>query len=126
MKEYQTQQRKRLFDFFAEHPDREFSVEDIAKSVTGISKSAIYRNINWLVKTGAVNRIQRDGSRKFLYQYLSEACASHLHLRCDTCGNMLHMEADALEQLEKAVTESCDFRLDMRKTVLTGSCASCK
>lgn len=126
MKEYQTEQRKRLFDFFAAHHDREFAVEDIAKAVTGISKSAIYRNINWLVETGSVNRSQRGGTRKFLYQYLGEDCVSHLHLRCDTCGNLLHMEAKALEQLEKVVSESCNFSLDKRKTVLLGSCGSCK
>ena len=126
MKEYQTQQRRRLLDFFADHSDQQFSVEDIAQSLEGISMSAIYRNIHWLTEAGAVKRFQRDGSRCFLYQYFGEDCTKHLHLKCDKCGHILHMDSSISESLEKMLAESSHFNLDKCKTVLLGSCASCQ
>lgn len=126
MKEYQTQQRKRLLDFFAGHPDRQFAVEEISRAIDGVSISAIYRNIHDLLETGFVRRFQQDSSRKFLYQYFGENCAEHLHMKCSRCGTILHTDPKVLELLEKMVSQRNNFRLDKHNTILLGSCKACQ
>lgn len=127
MREYLTEQRKRLISFFQENYDRQLTVEEIEQAIDGISVSAIYRNINHLVSEGVVRRFQQEGSRKFFYQYIGNGdCISHLHLKCYKCGNIFHMDTKAVEAIVKLVNENSNFYLDRSKTVLFGLCASCK
>lgn len=127
VKEYQTQQRKLLLDFLKKHHDKPFFVEQIAQSLEGISISSVYRNINLMVNEGLVERFQQKGSRKFLYQYLGDSdCAAHLHLKCDICGNILHMDNSLTVKIARIVKQSSNFQLDSSKTFLFGSCTTCK
>lgn len=127
MKAYQTEQRKRLSAFLKAHPDRQFTIDEIAAAVPDISVSAIYRNINQMSAEGTVQRFSKEGSRKFLYQYFGHSdCAGSLHLKCDKCGKIMHMDPDALEAVARVVKTSVDFHMDAGKTVLMGFCAGCK
>lgn len=126
MKEYRTEQRRRLLAFLMDRRDRQFTVEEITQSVNGVSVSAIYRNVNQLVSEGSVKRFQREGSRKFLYQYLGGGdCTAHLHLKCEKCGSMFHLDAELTETLVKLVNRGCYFSLDKSRTILYGSCGAC-
>lgn len=127
MQRYHTQQRKLLLAFFAKQADKQFTIDDLERSVEGVSISAIYRNINQMVEDGIVRRFQKESGRKFLYQYIGgRACAQHLHLTCSGCGAILHMDQETSEMLIEAVSKSTDFKLDQSKTMLFGYCASCK
>lgn len=127
MKEYQTEQRKSLFSFLTRHQDRQFTIEELAQSIDGISISALYRNVNHLVKEGAIQRFQKEGSRKFSYQYIGDAaCAEHIHLKCTHCGRILHMDQKSMEIVIKAVRNNISFDIDTHKTILFGSCKSCR
>lgn len=127
MKEYRTQQRRCLFEFLMDRRDRQFTVEEIAQSIKGVSISAIYRNINQLVSEGSVRRFQQEGSRKFLYQYLGGGdCTAHLHLKCEKCGSMFHLDTEFTEALVKLVNRGSYFNLDRSRTILYGACAACK
>lgn len=130
MEEYKTCQRKALIDFFKQHCDCCFSVEEIAKNLCcseSISKSAVYRNIDKLVKEGSLQRIAEEGSRRFLYRYAdSEKCSSHLHLKCLVCGNVFHMSDDQTNMLLAAVKKSSAFVIDSKRTLLYGMCEKCR
>ncbi len=127
MRNYQTEQRKLLLAFFAEHPDRQFTIDVLESSIQGVSRSALYRNINQMEKEGLVQRFPKEGSRKFLYQYIgSRECAGHFHLKCGTCGSIFHMDNASSEALVVAVRKGSNFNLDQSKTMLIGYCSSCK
>lgn len=127
MKEYQTEQRRYLFSFFEKHPDQQFTIEELAHSIPGISISAVYRNVNQMVIEGSVQRFQKEQSRKFLYQYIGDtACAEHLHLKCSHCGRILHMDQKSMEVVIKTVRNNISFDIDKNKTILFGSCLSCR
>lgn len=130
MKPYVTEQRQFLFSFFKEHPDQQYSIDEIAarlcKRNTDISISSIYRNINKMVKDGSVRRSAMDGSRKFLYQYIDhDECREHLHLQCESCGKLVHLDDPKLEHVLETALDNQSFRIDKRKTVLFGSCKEC-
>lgn len=126
VKEYKTSQRKRLYEFLAQNRNRQLTVEDISRCLTGISISAVYRNINQLVAEGSVKRFHSDGSRKLLYQYFGTGdCAEHLHLKCDKCGTILHMNNDAFKNFVTVLEKVGNFNLDKKKSLLVGHCKSC-
>ena len=127
MREYETEQRRRLLSFLREHLDRHFTVEELAENISGVSLSTLYRNINQMVEEGAVRRFQEEGRRKFLYQYVgAEECSGHLHLKCNKCGRILHMNEKAVMAVMDALMDNLDFELDRGATILFGECVSCK
>lgn len=125
MKRYNTTPRKRLLSFLKAHYDRQFTVEEIAEKVTGISISTIYRNVGKMVEEGSVQRFSIDGSRKFLYQYFDEDnCSRHLHLKCVSCGFIFHVEENLMSAILASAVKN-EFRIDRKKTILYGSCKHC-
>ena len=128
MEKYLTGQRKLLLDFLREHNDRQFSVDDIADKLcgNGISRSAVYRNIDTLVKEGSVQKSAVEGSRKFLYRYVeNEKCCEHLHMKCLTCGRIYHLDCATSDVIIKLANSRGYFKVNGKLTVLYGLCTEC-
>lgn len=127
MKEYMTEQRKRLLAFFSSHSNKQFSIEIVEAEVDRISKSAIYRNINKMVEEGVILRFQKEGCRKFFYQYVGcPDCNNHFHLKCNYCGVIYHMGIETSMALTDLIFGKNQFELDRKKTMLFGCCTACK
>lgn len=133
MKSYETEQKKLLEALFCANPDRFYTVEEIATILRAdsddvkCSVSTVYRLISRLSEEGIVHKHARDGSRKFYYQYVSaEACRDHLHLKCEGCGRLYHMDDETSERVLRDVLSSSGFSVDEAKTVLSGICSSCR
>ncbi len=129
MKKYATAQRKLLLSFFSEHQDQQFSVEQIAGQLChseNISISSIYRNISDMVAEGCLQRFPVEGSRHFLYQYIGNGdCSRHLHLKCEKCGQIFHMDDPSAESLLALAMRNNAFHINKKKTILYGSCRDC-
>ncbi len=132
MAEYSTEQKKMLFDFLNENCERAYAIDDIVLKLRKIygdrapGKSTVYRLITRLVDEGKLRRFVRDGGRGFLYQIIeSELCHSHLHLKCTSCGRLLHLERALSEELIDRVARDSKFSVSEEETVLFGKCAEC-
>lgn len=130
MREYRTDQRTALTDFFKKNCDRQFTIDGILSEMPGISKisrSAVYRNVDRMVQDGILCKSIATGSRRALYQFIHEGeCCERLHLRCEKCGRLFHMESEGEEEKLKNMLEKSGFQLDERSTVLVGTCRECK
>lgn len=130
MKPYQTEQRRRLLEFFESNRDKQYSIDEISLALSEnsvISKSAVYRNVDKMVKEGLIQRLAGAGSRKFLYQYTAgAACAGYFHMQCVKCGCISHLDEATAEIMKAAISQSHEFILDGRKTILYGVCRKCK
>lgn len=133
MKPYETEQRKLLIALFRADPDRFYTVEEVAEILRGdsddamCSVSTIYRLIARLCEEGIVHKHARDGSRKFYYQYVrGKECEEHLHLKCDGCGKIIHMDADTSAAVLSEVLRQNGFSIDGAKTLMRGLCADCR
>lgn len=130
MKAYQTGQRKLLLDFFASHGSGAFSVDGILAALPAdaqVSRSAVYRNVDRMVREGLLRKtLSADGS-KALFQ-AAAACGAeceHIHLQCEKCGRVFHMEdTDEEARLREALDRS-GFRLDEHASLLSGTCRDC-
>lgn len=129
MKKYATGQREILLSFLRERPDQQFSIEEISEQLcigNVISLSTIYRNINKLVEEEAVRRFAKEGSRKFLYQFIGDGtCSEHLHFTCNLCGQIYHMNDESMKLILLSALQN-DFIIDKKKSMLYGLCRNCK
>lgn len=127
MNGYRTEQKKLLLAYLSRHADEAFSLPDLAQTLgeCGIGKSTVYRLVSRLVEEGSVRRFAREGGG-LAYQYLKdEACGSHLHLRCASCGRVVHLTKSESEAVAALVCAPHNFSLDGGRTVLLGRCADC-
>ncbi len=128
MGEYMTQQRRGLLSFFMKNPDKCFTAREVAENLSqsGISISAVYRNLSRLEQDGCIRRIAKKGSRESLYQsMLSHDCRENIHLSCVKCGNTFHMDCKISEQLLNTVSKTDGFEISKDISVLYGVCTNC-
>ena len=129
MKAYLTEQRRCLLDFFASHGGEAFSVDGILAALpeaAQVSRSAVYRNIDRMVRDGQLRKTLSADGHRTLYQYVDcgERC-ERIHLQCEKCGRVFHMEdAEEETRLREALDRS-GFKLDEHASLLSGTCRDC-
>ena len=128
MAAYKTEQRKALLGFFNAHPDESFSAREIAEALadSGVSLSAIYRNLSAMTEEGQIRRSVSENGHEAMYQYIAaESCCGELHLTCTECGRTYHMSHEAASSVLESLSEQDGFQLDRSRTVLYGVCRGC-
>lgn len=129
MKEYTTKQRTLLLSVFQEHCGQPLSIDGILAQLppgSQISRSAVYRNVDKLAQEGLLQKALSEDGRKALYQYIRcQANCERLHLRCEKCGKIFHLESKADENALRSVLQKSGFRLDEQASVLAGICKDC-
>lgn len=128
---YRTRQRSAILDFFIKNKDKHVTAYDIAnhlkESGTSVGVATVYRYIDSLMADGLLQKHILDGDRGAVYQYLGDStCAEHFHLKCDGCGNLIHMECSQMRELYVHVMRDHDFLVNSHKTVFYGKCGSCR
>lgn len=124
---YKTIQYKSLCDFFERGTKEQYTSDEIIEAVCpeGVGKSTVYRQLARMTETGELRKFH-DGKR-ILYQYshISPDCGSHFHLKCISCGRLIHLNCDRISEFASHMAADHGFTLDMRQTVLYGLCAQC-
>lgn len=123
---YKTKQRQLIASFFEKNTDRQFSVNDVSDEFSeSIGKSTVYREISRLEKDGFLRKYP-DSDGGFLYQYAGEHCHEHFHLRCVSCGKIVHLDCHVMNGVCEHISCEHGFDIDMSRTVLFGTCSKCK
>ena len=124
---YNTEKRAELLEFLENGGGQAFTIEDICSAILkdGRGKSTVYRLVSKLVDEGALRRISDGKTRHVTYQYIrSGDCAEHLHLKCNVCGRLIHLDCVTSHILEKRILKTEGFALD-DGALLYGKCESC-
>lgn len=127
--QYRTAQRNRILEYLMENSDRHITVEDctvaLRQSGKTVGQTTVYRFMEKLVEEGRVRKFTSDGIAA-CFQYIdSTACHSHFHLKCLTCGKLIHLSCSYLEQLEQHVRHEHDFTIHSGRTIFYGVCHDC-
>lgn len=133
MATYNTQQKKELIDFLRKHPERAYTIDDIAEEMNvdpefanPPGKSTIYRLMPGLEDENLVKCFSSSRGTKAAYQIIDgESCHFHIHLKCTCCGRLLHMSDEESKDICDSLLKADGFRLDMGRTTLFGLCTSC-
>ena len=109
---YNTESHKKILEFLKENKEKSFSAEEIFNylSESGARKSTVFRQLAKLSQSFEIKRITSQSSRSVRYQYLDRrSCAAHLHLKCSSCGKLIHLDKDFTNFFEKSI-KSAVFR----------------
>lgn len=126
---YKTKQQDAVQGFFAERPERCFTVDEVHAHLAGlgmdVGKTTVYRAITRLCEESALRRYAFSG-RGEASCYQHNACKdNHLHIRCEGCGELAHMDCQEVEEFCRHIASHHGFQLSEGKTVLVGLCQEC-
>ena len=104
----------------------EFAVKDLYDGIHHeIGLTTIYRFIDKLVDEGRLSKyIGKDNIT--YYQYLEECHEeNHFYLKCDNCGNLIHVDCDCIKDLSHHIMENHHFRPTKDQFMIHGICEEC-
>ena len=122
---YNTKQKELIRDIIKKQ-NKEFTIKDIYDDIKGsVGLTTVYRLVDKLVIDGILNKTISSDNITY-YQYL-EKCdnENHFYLRCDKCGDMIHVDCDCIEELSDHIKNEHKFRLNREKVIINGICNKC-
>ena len=128
---YKTAGRQRLLSFLQSHPDRQFTVDELALELDRTSeytssKSTLYRHLSELCHEGTARKYRSDTQSSYVYQYVGTGdCCHHFHLKCVNCGELVHLECTVSEELLSHISAHHGFEVDSGRSILYGTCEAC-
>ena len=98
--------------------------EKLRRQGQTVGLATVYRQLERLAAEGLVHKVLTDEGA--LYQRCPHQLAGGCFLlRCESCGQITHLDCVHLEELARHIQEAHDFCIDPRQTVLTGRCRRC-
>jgi len=100
--------------------------EDLRQSGTPVGLATVYRQLEKLAQNGMVHKVNTEEGA--FYQYCPHRDAHHhdcILLRCTDCGRIVHLDCVHLQHLYDHLESEHHFRIDSRRTILTGLCQAC-
>lgn len=130
MSAYKTEGRQKLLSFLVNHPDKQYTVDEITRALEGSGKtggkSSLYRQLSELCDDGTVRKFRTDRQSAFVYQFVGQTdCSHHFHLKCLVCGKLIHLECHLSDELLEHIREEHRFRVDSGRSLLYGCCEEC-
>lgn len=128
---YKTRQKQLILSFLSENIDQQFACEDIAEILktngTPVGKSTVYRYLLKLEEEGKVRRFTENSSKSAFFRYIgnNDSCNEHLHLKCLSCGDFIHLDCELMDDISVHLVKDHHFKIDNSKTVLYGLCENC-
>ncbi|MBQ8349118.1 MAG: transcriptional repressor [Ruminococcus sp.] len=128
---YNTRQKEKLLSFLIDNKEKHTNVQKISAFLTSegtpVGTTTIYRQLDKLVEQGVVRKYTIDGKTGACYQYIDENqnCRQHFHLKCVSCGKLIHTECMHLSGINQHILERHGFAVDSSKTVFYGTCSEC-
>jgi Fur family ferric uptake transcriptional regulator len=128
---YHTKQRAAVLSYIASlngiHATAAQIVKYFNNQDSAIGRTTIYRHLGKLVESGKVRKYTIDGVTGACYQFVSpeDSQRTHLHLKCENCGQLLHMECELFEQIRGHFYDHHIFKINTMRTVLYGKCEAC-
>ena len=126
--QYKTRQRDEILRFFREHREQCFSVKEVYGQVDA-GEATVFRAIAALTDAGLLRKFTAGGGRGECAYYQYDSCGArpdHIHLRCEDCGELFHMDCSFMETILSHFIDEHGFAVDCGRTVIYGVCASCR
>ena len=124
---YKTETHKNILEFLRANKEKSFSAEEIFSNISkdGKGKSTVFRQLAKLSETSEIKRLVSSHNRSVRYQYVDKKhCGTHLHLKCSSCGKLIHLDNDFTVFFEKSIKSAKSFSIDVN-TLIPGICEKC-
>ena len=104
------------------HPTADQVLEAVAKRVTGISRTTVYRTLETLVRLGLITKACNPGGVT-RYDRRTEV---HHHLVCLHCDNVFDIDDERFDALAIPDTSDRGFKVYDHRVQLRGICEQCQ
>lgn len=105
---------------------QEFTIKDIYDEISEeVGLTTIYRFVDKLIDDNLLNKsISKDNTT--YYQYLKECDEeNHFYLKCDKCGELIHVDCDCIVDLTNHIFKKHRFRPNKEHIIINGICDKC-
>jgi len=127
-KNYNTKQKKQLEEIIEVFESEHFTAEDIFEKIKeqgkNVGLTTIYRHLDKMVNEGALRKYISGSGESACYQK-AEKCVEHFHLKCTSCGKLVHLSCKSLDIISHHVESEHGFVIDSCRTVFYGLCKEC-
>ncbi len=128
---YSTKHREAVLNYMSSlngaHITAAQIIEHFKNTNSPVGRTTVFRLLDKLTESGEIRRFTNDGISGACYQFVGERedCHTHLHLKCEGCGELLHLECGELKNLSDHMRNEHAFKFNAMKTVLYGQCENC-
>ncbi len=119
---YKTRQRDEIFRVFESRPSECLTAREVMAQVSA-GEATVFRALTALSEEGLIRKF--SGESGACYRY-AECGGGHLHLRCEECGKIIHLDCEFLSEISSHFLREHGFALNSGKTVILGRCESCR
>lgn len=129
---YNTRQKELILEFLRDNSSEHITVQKICNFMnnagTPVGTATVYRQLSRLVEKGLVRKYVLDERSGACYQYIgnSAGCGEHYHLKCVSCGKLIHLDCKFLNGINLHILQEHGFVVDNSKTVFYGQCRECR
>lgn len=112
--------------------NRTVTIQDILlylhQSQVEVNITTIYRYLEKLEADGLVLKTVNGKREQASFQYVGDnrECHNHLHMKCNVCGLVFHLDCDFMAQIREHIMEEHGFDICCEDSYLTGVCAGCR
>ena len=126
---YRTKQKSLILSCVIETAGRHFTADDISEMLdskgTHVGKATVYRHLDRLLADGEIKKYTLGDKTGACYQYNGKNVCEHFHLKCTSCGRLIHADCSFLDKLSSHIADEHGFSIDGSRTVFYGTCSDC-
>jgi Fur family peroxide stress response transcriptional regulator len=104
------------------HPTADRVYDEVRKTIPGISKGTVYRNLKVLREAGEVTGLDLAGT---VTRYEAKR-PDHYHFRCTRCGRVLDVDEPVNAELNRKVADRTGFQVSYHQLEFRGLCEKCQ
>lgn len=129
---YKTSQKEMIIEFFKKNHNQHLTIKEVEyflnQNQQKVGLTTIYRCVDKLVKEGILKKYIVDNNSSACFEYCNQKCdhKTHIHLKCESCNSLIHLDCDEIAELETHILKNHHFKINPLKTVYYGTCAKCK
>ena len=125
---YQTRQRELILSYLKRHPlcmTAEQIIKGLADEGNTVSKTTVYRSLEFFCLDGSVMRFTNDSGEGATYRYAGGHC-SHFHIKCTECGSTACVECSFADSMQEHLLSHHGFTVNQGMSIFYGVCAPCR
>lgn len=125
-----TPQRRAVLDTISDNEGKHLTTEEIydlvKKDCPEIGLATVYRTLQLLEEINIIYKLNFDDGINRYELVHDDEDHHHHHLICLKCGNVIEVEGDLLESLEREITKKYNFEITNHMLKFFGYCNDCK
>lgn len=128
---YNTKQKQIIYNFLSDNSSELLTCDEILDGLkqqsTPVGKATLYRFLDMLVSSGDARKVMDESKKSAAYQLLDKEmnCDGHMHLKCTSCGSLMHLGCDFMHSVGEHILKHHEFRIDNSRTLIYGLCNKC-